>query len=379
MSGIEIECLAAESLGPILERQRQVDGSREIPRFPLDTLLITILEKANEFVPSASGSILLDDPILKREGQGVGEQQLIFVCCFGTSAKAFLGERIKGNKGIAGAVYRTGVSRITNDAYKSHEFAHEFDSRTGHSTQSILCVAIRIGSSICGVIELVNRRGGGGYTEGERELLEIFAQYISSTIQNAVDAKRIAKVVRTDDLSGLSNDRFLHERLPLEVERSLRTRAFLSVIFLDLDRFKEINDAHGHLVGSATLAEFGHLLRAVVGRDEATLVRYGGDEFVVVLPGTDEETAWALAERIRLTTQAHCFLEAPAAGIPTLNLQGIITTSIGICTMIPSRESLVDTDSVISLAMRLLKTADEAMYASKARGKNVVTVAPFLG
>ena len=373
----DIECLAPERLGPILERKRNLDATREIPRFPLDTLLITILEKANEFVPSASGSILLDDPILKLEGASAQQQDLIFVCCFGPSAKSFLGERIRIDKGIAGAVYRTGVSRITNDAYGSDEFAHEFDRRTGYSTQSILCVAIRIGSSICGVIELVNRYGGAGYTEAEKELLEIFAQYISSTIQNAVDAKRIAKVVRTDDLSGLSNDRFLHERLPLEVESSLRTRGLLSVIFLDLDRFKEINDAHGHLAGSATLAEFGHLLKSVVGREDATLVRYGGDEFVVLLPGTDEVAAYSLAERIRSTTQNHVFLGGPWGNEQPLNLKGIITTSIGISTMTPPPDALFSKESVTRMAMRLLQTADEAMYASKSRGKNVVTTAPF--
>jgi diguanylate cyclase (GGDEF)-like protein len=373
----DIECLAPERLGPILERKRNLDVSREIPRFPLDTLLITILEKANEFVPSASGSILLDDPSLKLVGAPARDQDLIFVCCFGPSAKSFLGERITTDKGIAGAVYRTGVSRITNDAYKTDEFAHEFDRRTGHTTQSILCVAIRIGRSICGVIELVNRRGGAGFAEAEKELLEIFAQYISSTIQNAVDAKRIAKIVRTDDLSGLSNDRYLHERLPLEVETSLRTRGLLSVIFLDLDRFKEINDAHGHLAGSSTLAEFGHLLKDVVGREDATLVRYGGDEFVVLLPGTDEAAARSVAENIRGTTQSHVFLAGPWEGEQPLNLTGIITTSIGVSTMTPPPDGPLPKENVRRMAMRLLRTADEAMYSSKSRGKNVVTVAPF--
>jgi diguanylate cyclase (GGDEF)-like protein len=373
---IEIECLSQERLTPILERKRSADPGRKIPRFPLDTLLITILEKANEFVPSASGSILLDDPLLKIE-EG-GRKELVFVCCFGPMAKSFIGERIAIEKGIAGAVYRTGVSHITNNAYESTAFAGEFDQKTGYTTQSVLCVAIRIGRSICGVIELMNRQGGGGYREAEKELLEIFAQYISSTIQNALDAKKIAQMVRTDDLTGLYNDRYLHERLPIEVESHLRAARPLSVIFLDLDRFKEINDTHGHLAGSSTLAEFGRLLYTIVGRDDATLVRYGGDEFVALLPGTDAEAARHLAERIRRTTEEHVFLAGPWADREQpLNLARIITASIGISTMEIVPEAPLGQEAVLHCAMKLLQTADQAMYGSKGRGKNVVTVLPF--
>ena len=80
-------------------------------------------------------------------------------------------------------------------------FNDEFDRQFSFNTKSVLCVAIRIGSSVCGVIELLNRRGGAAYRSAEQELLEIFAQYISSTIQNAVDAKKIERMVRIDDLT----------------------------------------------------------------------------------------------------------------------------------------------------------------------------------
>ena len=186
-----IECLSPDRLAPILERKRSGDASAALPRFPLDALLISILEKANEFVPSAAGSILLDDPLLKSDGQ-TSRKELVFVCCFGPAARSFVGERVAIETGIVGAVYRTGHSRVTNDAYGSAEFAGEFDRRSGYSTRSVLCVPIRIGGSICGVIELMNRQDGRGYREEEKELLEIFAGYISSTIQNALDASPAA-------------------------------------------------------------------------------------------------------------------------------------------------------------------------------------------
>jgi diguanylate cyclase (GGDEF)-like protein len=371
-----IECLSPERLAPILERKRSRDTASALPRFPLDAMLISILEKANEFVPSVSGSILLDDPILKSDDLA-SRKELVFVCCFGPAARSFIGERISIEKGIVGAVYRTGIAHVTNEAYGDAEFAGEFDRRSGYSTRSVLCVPIRIGGSICGVIELLNRQGEQGYRETEKELLEIFAQYISSTIQNALDAKRIATMVRRDDLTGLSNDRHLHERLPPEVANAFRGGQPLSVIFLDLDRFKEINDRHGHLAGSATLAEFGRVLRDAVQSEDALLVRYGGDEFVVILPTTGRETALAIAESIRAATESHVFLSTPWGDHEApLHLGGIVTASLGVSTLKPLRGRRLD-ETPLHAGMRLLQTADKAMYLSKSRGKNAATRLPF--
>ncbi len=370
-----IECLSPERLVPILERKRSRDTSGALPRFPLDILLISILEKANEFVPSAAGSILLDDPLLKSDDLKA-EKELVFVCCFGPAARSFIGERVPVEKGIVGTVYRTGVSRATNDAHGNPDFADEFDRRSGYLTLSVLCVPIRIGGSICGVIELVNRQGGQGYREADKELLEIFAGYISSTIQNALDAKRIAMMVRRDDLTGLSNDRHLHERLPAEVESAFRAARPLSIIFLDLDRFKEVNDLHGHLAGSMTLAEFGGLLREAVRIEDALLVRYGGDEFVAILPGVGHEAAIAIAESIRTATESHVFLSTPWGDDERpLHLGGIVTASLGVSTLVPTMDHSSE-ETPLHVGMRLLQSADQAMYLSKSRGKNRTTALP---
>ena len=371
-----IQCLSPDRLAPILERTRSQGAAGPLPRFPLDALLISILEKANEFVPSAAGSILLDDPLLKSDDL-TPRKELVFVCCFGPAAPSFIGERVAIETGIVGAVYRSGISRVTNDAYGNADFAGEFDRRSGYSTRSVLCVPIRIGGSICGVIELMNRRDGRGYREAEKELLEIFAGYISSTIQNALDAKRIAMMVRRDDLTGLSNDRHLHERLPSEVERAFREGRPLSVVFLDLDHFKEVNDRHGHLAGSTTLGEFGEVLRDVVRSGEALLARYGGDEFVVVLPGADASAALAAAEAIRSATESHVFLDTSwGENEAPLHLGGLVTASVGVATL-PPRRDLFGEEPPLHTGMRLLQTADRALYLSKSRGKNAVTSRPL--
>jgi len=371
----QILCLSTEQLSPILERKRFSFDQRAIPGIPLDALLVGILDKANEFVPSFAGSILLDDPIQKYEETAF--RDLIFVCCFGPTADGVLGLRVPIDRGIVGSVYRTGISQVSNDAYEAPEFDSGCDRRTGFRTQSVLCVAIRIGNSVCGVIELMNKRDGTEYRDSERELLEIFAQYISSTIQNALDAKKIERMVRLDDLTGLANDRATHERLPLDVAEHLRTGEPLSVIFLDLDRFKEINDTHGHLAGSTTLAEFGRLLRETVEQPRATLARYGGDEFVLLLPGTGRREAEAIAATICRETAAHTFLDATwGEDEAPLRLKGIITASVGISTLDgPAHASLGRGDQV-RLGVRLLQCADRAMYASKAGGKNCVTYLP---
>lgn len=372
----QILCLSTEQLSPILERKRQSIDQRTIPRIPLDALLIDILDKANKFVPSSAGSILLDDPIQKFEETPL--RDLIFVCCFGPTAGGVLGLRVPIDRGIVGSVYRTGSSQITNDAYETPEFDGECDRRTGYCTRSVLCVAIRIENSVCGVIELMNKRDGTEYRDSERELLEIFAQHISSTIQNALDAKRIEHMVRLDDLTGLANDRATHERLPLDVADQLRTGRPLSVIYLDLDRFKEINDTHGHLAGSTTLAEFGRLLRETVGCSGATLARYGGDEFVLLLPETGCNEARAIGEAICRETAAHIFLDGPwGEDEAPLGLKGIITASIGVSTLDGPPRASLSRGAQMRLGIRLLQCADKAMYASKGGGKNRVTYLPM--
>jgi len=224
----------------------------------------------------------------------------------------------------------------------------------------------------------MNKRDGTEYQESERELLEIFAQHISSTIQNALDAKKIERMVRIDDLTGLANDRATHERLPQHVADHLGTGQPLSVLFLDLDRFKEINDNHGHLAGSTTLAEFGKLLRETVVRPGATLARYGGDEFVLLLPETGRGEAEAIAADICRATAAHVFLDSPwGEDEEPLHLEGIITASIGVSTLEGMQRIKLSRAEQLRLGIRLLQCADRAMYASKAEGKNRVTFQPM--
>ncbi len=149
------------------------------------------------------------------------------------------------------------------------------------------------------------------------------------------------------------------------------------ILLLDLDRFKRIVVTHGHLVGSQVLAEVGHLIARVVTHPEATLARYGGDEFVVVLPGANAESAAAVAESIRLGISDTVFLAEPGAdGRPTLNLKREFSASIGVASY---RDCHFAAESPTDWKTRqrdFVHIADEAMYQAKREGKYRVCVGP---
>ena len=141
-------------------------------------------------------------------------------------------------------------------------------------------------------------------------------------IENAILFQRTEQLTITDDLTKLFNSRYLNVYIGREIKRCKRHGIPLSIIFLDLDGFKGVNDQHGHLAGSRTLTEVGGILAEAV-RESDILARYGGDEFVVVLPETPPAGALVIAERIRRAIESH-----PSCG--TQGLEARISASFGI-------------------------------------------------
>jgi two-component system cell cycle response regulator len=167
--------------------------------------------------------------------------------------------------------------------------------------------------------------------------------------------ERLEELARTDPLTRLANRRVLVERLQAEIERARRYESVVSLLMIDLDHFKKVNDAHGHLVGDEVLQEVALLVQQAV-RTVDVVARYGGEEFVVVLPETAGDGAVTFAERIRERLEAHTF--ATKAGLALR-----LTTSIGIATF-PDRD--------VETAEDLFARADEALYRAKADGRNRV-------
>jgi diguanylate cyclase (GGDEF)-like protein len=357
---------------PQLERflERHKAGLSLKSEVDLDLVLRQILQKANEFVPAESGSILLDDPFHKVASRQ--DNELVFIATFGQAGRDLIGHRLSARNGIVGRVYQTGTPYLSMDVEEDSFFYPEIDQQIGHKTHSIVAVPIYLGKNVCGVLELINRLEGKTFTRRDMTLLEIFAGYTSFTLQNALDAKRAHELAKRDDLTGLYNDRWFNVRLTETLAEARSTGKEAVLLFMDLDRFKVINDHHGHLAGSQVLREVGFLLKRIVQRGDATVARYGGDEFVMILPDTSVEQGLAICEEIRRTVAATTFLEREwGFSMPPLSLRGILSASIGLAQYIPDSNSTVAVEQEKS---ELLKRADAAMYRAKSLGKNRVVV-----
>ena len=191
--------------------------------------------------------------------------------------------------------------------------------------------------------ELLNRQGSGSYSDHDRNLLEIFADYIAIAIQNVLDGKLAYEYAKRDNLTGLYNDRYLHSALEVAIGDCRGSGADLALLFLDLDYFKRVNDTHSHLAGSQVLREFGQMLRRRVAESGAVVARYGGDEFVVVVPHAGRAEAMALAESLREEVRRAVFCSEPGEiQHQPLHLRGL-TCSVGVATLhrtIPSDADL---------------------------------------
>ncbi|OFZ20892.1 MAG: hypothetical protein A2X94_05130 [Bdellovibrionales bacterium GWB1_55_8] len=187
--------------------------------------------------------------------------------------------------------------------------------------------------------------------------LRMLKAQIEVTGKNIAQYMGVHRLVYVDDATGLYNTRYLNYVLDREITQYQTTKKPFAVLFLDADRFKNVNDSHGHLAGTKILHELGTQLRKLV-RDSDTCFRYGGDEFVAVLSSCDLNTAKTVAERIRASVEAETFLQSEG-----LNFK--LTVSIGVA-LFPehadSKQAIID-------------AADHAMYSSKRSTRNAVTIA----
>jgi diguanylate cyclase (GGDEF)-like protein len=365
---IQFHSLEIPQLERFLERHKA--GLTLRSEVDLDLVLRQILQKAYEFVPSESGSILLDDPFRKVASRK--DNDLVFIATFGTSSRDLIGQRLSAQNGIVGRVYQTGSPYLSTDVNEDQFFFSDIDQKIGHNTRSIVCVPIYIGKHVCGVLELINRLDGDAFTQRDMTLLEIFAGYTSFTLQNALDARRAHELAKKDDLTGLYNDRWFNVRLTESLAEARKSGNEAVLIFMDLDRFKVINDCHGHLAGSQVLREVGFHLKRIVQRGDATVARYGGDEFVMILPNMTLEEGLVVAEEIRSTIENASFLDREwGFSMPPLHLRGIISASLGIAQHLPDAELALPIEQEKNT---LLKRADAAMYRAKSQGKNQVVV-----
>ena len=176
-------------------------------------------------------------------------------------------------------------------------------------------------------------------------------------LDNALALQRAEVLSVTDDLTGLSNSRYLNLVLRREEKRSIRSGRPLSVLFIDMDGFKNVNTHHGHMAGSRALVEVAGVIR-ICARETDVVARFGGDEFAVILPDTGREGAVFVAERVCDRIRTFRFLESDGLTVR-------LTASVGVATL----------PDVTGSAEELLRAADRAMYRVKDAGKNGIFVA----
>jgi diguanylate cyclase (GGDEF)-like protein len=187
--------------------------------------------------------------------------------------------------------------------------------------------------------------------------VRVLLEPVAVALDNALLLKRAEALSVTDDLTHLYNSRYLNLVLRRETKRASRNGRPLSLLFLDLDGFKSINDTYGHLSGSRALVEAAAVIRGSA-RETDVVARYGGDEFALVLPDTGGEGAYAVGERIRERIAAHRFLTREGCNAR-------LTVSVGVATL----------PDVAASAEELMRAADAAMYRVKERGKNGIQTA----
>jgi diguanylate cyclase (GGDEF)-like protein len=360
--------LSAEEITRFFVRSRR-DQDTERWDVRLDAALREILERANEFVPSEAGGILLDDP--RATLAGVRTPRLTFIAVYGPDSGQLLGKRMPSDRGFVGQIYRSGNSYRSDHLDAEDPLLTVPARASGSAVVSVIGVPVLVGDSICGVLELTNRRSGGPYSARDNELLRIFAAYMSSSIQNALDALRARALARLDHLTGLFNSRYFHVRLQDEIAHADHNGTELCLLFIDLDYFKVVNDRFGHVAGSWTLREVARLL-SENAPPATVLARYGGDEFVAILPGAELQRALQTADLLRRVIEEASFFDADTEAVEAAQPLPGVRASIGVASY---RDHLAPSGNQRRRENLLLRLADTAMYRAKANGRNRVEVA----
>jgi diguanylate cyclase (GGDEF)-like protein len=314
----------------------------------LNQVLQIIMEKISSvFRPDTWSLLLLDEQ----------SGELYFEIVTGDAAESLKHVRLKPGEGIAGWVAERGEPLVLQDAYADQRFAPRVDEITKIQTRSVVCVPVTCKEKVLGVVELINCLGQPHMTEEDVFRLQALADYAAIAIQNARYVHRIHELTITDDCTNLYNSRYLHSTLEAEIYRSTRYQYEFSIIFIDLDFFKTVNDRYGHLAGSRLLLDLGQLIKGRLRMIDFAF-RYGGDEFVILLPQTSKTEALLVTRRLHELIGRHVFFQQEGLNIS-------ITASFGISTFPEDARTKVD----------LIRMADQAMYLVKKTSRNGIAVA----
>jgi len=310
--------------------------------FDLDTILRTIIEHMERFIEAELWTLLMLDE---------ARQELYYAIAAGGEEAELRDLRVKAGEGVAGWVLEHNETLLVPEAQNDPRVKSEHGARP-KKVRSVIAMPLRGRKGTHGVIEIFNPRAEQ-LTDYTIAFLHILADQAAVAIENARDVARIQQLTITDDTTGLFNARYLYESLEREMRHCSRRRP-VSLAFLDLDRFKRVNDEHGHMIGSELLARTGERLKEL-SRKQDLCFRYGGDEFVILLPETGEDAALAQCAKLHRALLATEFTMSTGQKL-------FVSASVGVAT------APVDGATLHAL----IGAADQRMYAVKSWGRGGV-------
>ncbi|MDP2754532.1 MAG: diguanylate cyclase [Nitrospirota bacterium] len=269
--------------------------------------------------------------------------------------KRLLGEiKIRVGEGIAGKVFREGVPLMVDDIERNEKVS--LKKRPKYRTGSFISIPLKIGEETIGVLNISDKITGEVFSAEDLVLLRSFASYASIALERTMYyslAGQLRGLSITDFLTDLFNRRYFEERFFEELQRSERYNLSFSLVIMDIDDFKLFNDTEGHLAGDEVLKSIANIAKDSL-RVIDVIARFGGEEFAVIMPQTEKDEAFLVAERIRKSVKEQ--LPRTWKIFPRDN----ITTSIGIATFPHDGKDRKE----------LIRNADKALYRGKMDGKD---------
>lgn len=312
----------------------------------LDSILKTIMQQMEQFFrPEQWSLLILDEP----------REELFYAVVVGHSEADLRNVRVKVGQGLAGWVAQHGETLIIPEA-ENHPRLTQPETAGRFRIRSAVCMPLRSRQRTLGVLQLFNCRVEN-FSDDIISFLHLLCDYAAIAIENARYVERIEELSITDDCTGLFNQRHMYRLLERQTEQSRLSGDLFSLVFIDLDYFKRVNDEYGHLIGSKLLAEFGLALRAMI-RPSDTVFRYGGDEFIVLLHDTGKSEAERIVRRLHENLRGRQFPVADDLDIP-------IRASYGVATWPEDAEGIHE----------LIRAADAAMYRVKNSTRDDVAIA----
>lgn len=305
----------------------------------LEVVLRGLLDGLEELLHPSSWSLLL------REDDS---DALVFRLVRNENERGLIGRRLAPGEGIAGSVMRTGETLLISDVTGDARFSRRMDEESGFVTRSIVAVPLRVEQRAIGVIEIVNALDERGFDRDDVAILESFADFAAIAIANAQAHSELLELTRNDPLSGLRNSMYFLRC----VDEAVGSGERFAVLFADMDHFKQLVDGHGHMAGSAALAEVGRVFATALSSGEVGC-RFGGDEFAFLIPGADAARAEDRCRALAALVAERTFLERQ-----------------GIHVKLQASFGWAAHPDDAATAKALLHVADGRMYASKrARGR----------